>query len=68
MDVPIIVDDEIVAAERVFVDANPFESVLRRAAQLANIDSGRIDYGLVDGHPQGNGVTRTYGTPYSLNA
>ena len=40
------------ASERHFVEANLYESILRRAFDLAGIDYGRADFSIVDGAPQ----------------
>ena len=49
---PAIVDQEIIDAELKYVQDNPHDDVLRRAAALANIDYGRVDYNVVDGQVQ----------------
>ncbi|MEJ8566535.1 hypothetical protein [Elongatibacter sediminis] len=49
---PMFVDDEIIAAERDYIEGNPHESHLREVARLGQIEYGRIDYGIVDGQPQ----------------
>ena len=45
-------DTDRFRAERAFLEQNPHRSQLTRVAQLAHIDYGRIDYGLLSGQPQ----------------
>jgi hypothetical protein len=47
-----LVDPEYLREARAFVAENPHASFLRDIARRANIDYGRIDYGLLDGQPQ----------------
>lgn len=47
-----IVDDALVAEEAAFVDANPHERQLRRVFDVAGLDYGRVDYGVLDGQVQ----------------
>jgi hypothetical protein len=47
-----VVDDRTVADEAAFVRSNPDLPVLTRAFELAGVDYGRIDYGLLDGRVQ----------------
>lgn len=45
--------DEIKIAEEIeFMETNPHEGALRRVFEVAGIDFGRVDYGVVDGVPQ----------------
>ena len=44
--------DELMAEERRFVEDNPHERQLQRVAELAGVDYGRIDYGVLDGGVQ----------------
>jgi hypothetical protein len=47
-----IVNAETAREERDYVEGNPHAGWLRETFRLANIDYGRIDYGLKDGAPQ----------------
>jgi hypothetical protein len=41
--------DELLTDERRYIDANPHSEALRRAAALARIEYGRVDYGVAGG-------------------
>jgi hypothetical protein len=45
-------DEAVVEQELAFVETNPHEAALRRVFELAGIDYGRADYGLMDGAVQ----------------
>jgi hypothetical protein len=47
-----LVEPEMIDEELAFMEERTHEPLLRRAAQLAGIRYGRIDYGLVNGCPQ----------------
>jgi hypothetical protein len=47
-----LVRPEIVAEEHRYVEENPHADVLRERFKLANIEYGRIDYGIVEGRVQ----------------
>jgi predicted N-acetyltransferase YhbS len=47
-----LVDPAKLAEEIEYLDANPHAELLRRAAEIAGVSYGRIDYGLLDGRPQ----------------
>lgn len=49
---PEISDDGLAEEQRRYVEANPHEAELRRICRDANVDYGRIDYGLLDGRVQ----------------
>jgi hypothetical protein len=45
--------NEIRIAEEIeFMETNPHEATLRRVFEVAGVDYGRVDYGVVDGVPQ----------------
>jgi len=45
-------DEKLMAENLAYVESNPHEKELRKIFQLANIDYGRIDYGLCNGRIQ----------------
>jgi len=47
-----IVSPELVEREKEFIEQNPHEEWVRESFELASIDYGRIDYGILDGKPQ----------------
>lgn len=47
-----LVDDAKVGEEAEFVEANPHAEQVRRVFELAGVDYGRIDYGIVNGRVQ----------------
>lgn len=46
------VDESVIRAEKEFIDSNPHAGQVRQVFELAHIDYGRIDYGVVDGRVQ----------------
>lgn len=48
----LVVDERTVAEEWRFIQDNPHEAHLREVFDLAHIDYGRVDYGVVDGRVQ----------------
>lgn len=46
---PDLVDDDLLAEERAYVESNPHQDQLRAIFGLAGLEWGRIDYGLLDG-------------------
>ena len=42
-------DDDLLAKEYEYLTTNPHEELIRRVFQIARIDFGRVDYGLIDG-------------------
>ncbi len=50
--VPDLIDEAKVVEEWDYLRSNPHEAELRRIFDMANIDYGRIDYGLLDGRIQ----------------
>jgi hypothetical protein len=49
---PDLVNDELREEERLYITTNPHEEQVRRVFQLANLEYGRIDYGMRDGRIQ----------------
>ena len=49
---PKLIDNEIIEAERRFVEENPHADVLREVFHQAAIEYGRVDFALVDGRSQ----------------
>jgi hypothetical protein len=47
-----LIDRQLNAEERAYMEENPHRDTLRAVARLARIDYGRFDYGLLDGRPQ----------------
>lgn len=47
-----ILDDEKIAEERGYIEANPHAEWIADVFRKARVDYGRIDYGFVDGKPQ----------------
>jgi hypothetical protein len=45
-------DEELMAESLSYVESNPHEKELRKIFQIANIDYGRVDYGLCNGRIQ----------------
>jgi hypothetical protein len=45
-------DEKLMAESLAYVESNPHEKELRKIFQLANIDYGRVDYGLCNGRIQ----------------
>ena len=46
------VDPALIEEERRYVFENPHEKALRAVFDLANVEYGRVDYGVLDGEPQ----------------
>ena len=44
--------DAVISEENAYLDANPHESELREIFELADIEYGRIDYGIKGGRIQ----------------
>ena len=49
---PDLTEADMLAEEREYVERNPHEAALRTICQLARIEYGKIDYGILDGKPQ----------------
>lgn len=62
---PKVVDDRALAEERAYLDANPHAEVLARAARLARVDYGRVDYAVVGGRVQVYEINTNPGVPSS---
>lgn len=45
-------DEELAREELAYIEQNPHETLLRRVFDLAHIQFGRIDYGVLNGVPQ----------------
>jgi hypothetical protein len=49
---PVLVDDALLREEQEFLDSFPHKEQVARAFEIAGIEYGRIDYGLLDGRIQ----------------
>lgn len=49
---PDLTEADMLTEEREYVERNPHEAALRTICQLARIEYGKIDYGVLDGKPQ----------------
>ncbi|MEX0807882.1 MAG: hypothetical protein WD044_04055 [Dongiaceae bacterium] len=49
---PELETSELAAEEAAYLDANPHQDLLMRVFDMANIEYGRIDYGIIDGRVQ----------------
>ena len=49
---PVLLEPELLAEERHYVEGNPHEKEIRQVFELARIDYGRIDYAMLDGRMQ----------------
>lgn len=47
-----IIEEHFYAQELELLERNAFEDQVRRVFEIANIEYGRVDFGLVDGEPQ----------------
>jgi hypothetical protein len=50
--IPDLITPELIQEERVFLESNPHEQLVRRVFEIARMGYGRIDYSVVDGRLQ----------------